>query len=104
MLYFGTSLPHSLLNLNQLRLGGTPVRDNPTQKEFGLELPDGNWIPHLTASTKISCDSRVPTQTELQDCQRVYLNYDDEWNPARQRRLGFYDLERKMARRISRIC
>jgi hypothetical protein len=31
MLYFGTSLPHSLLNPNQLRLGGTPVRDDPTQ-------------------------------------------------------------------------
>jgi len=30
------------LNPNQLRLGGTPVRDNPTQEEFGLELPDGN--------------------------------------------------------------
>jgi len=83
MLYFGTSLPHSLLNPNQLRLGGTPVCDNPTQEEFGLELSNRNWIPLLTAGTTIFYDSRVPTQTELQDCRRVYLKYDAEWNSAR---------------------
>ena len=70
--------PHSLLNPNQLRLGGTPVCDDPTQEEFGSELPDANWIPLLTAGTTIFHDSRVPTQTELQNCRRVYLNYNDE--------------------------
>jgi len=48
-----------------------------------LELPNGNWIPLLTAGTTIFYYSRVPTQTERQDCRRVYLKYDDEWNPAR---------------------
>ena len=44
MLWFGTKLNHSLINPNQLRLGGTSVFDDPTQKKFGIELSDSAFI------------------------------------------------------------
>lgn len=103
MLWFGDSLPHSLLNPNQLRHGGTPVRDDPTQEEFGIELSDGNWIPLFTAGTTVFYESRVPTQEELETCRRVEMNYDDEWSPSQVSLQGTRSPEEEEMRWLSSL-
>ena len=62
-LYFGERLPHSLINLNQLRYAGHKVFDTPTQ--FDMESP------HAIRTPKESEGKEGLTSTGSSPCRLV---------------------------------
>jgi hypothetical protein len=84
MLWFGTLLPNSLLNPNQLRAYGLDVNDNPfdTNANFGI-ISDEVFIPFDTTGTVVHFDSRVPTEWERTHLPIITLA-GKEWNPAEE--------------------
>jgi hypothetical protein len=84
MLWFGTLLPNSLLNPNQLRAYGLDVNDNPfdTNADFGI-ISDEVFIPFDTTGTVVHFDSRVPTEWERTHLPIITLT-GEEWNPAEE--------------------
>ena len=81
MLFFGTQLPNSLLNPNQVRLGGITIHDDPTGQQFGMDLETG-FVEFESKGTNIFFTTRVPTKQELRDCDIIFLNEDLPWDPA----------------------
>ena len=65
MLWFGTLLPHSLINPNQLRAYGHDVNDDPfdTTRDFGIDS-EQVLIPFDTTGTVVHFESRTPTEWE----------------------------------------
>ena len=63
-LWMGDTLPHSLINPNQLRAYGTLVQDNPFSRDpLAIEPPNNDiTIPLSTLGTIIYADTRAPTQ------------------------------------------
>jgi len=82
-LYYGTRLPHSLFNPNQIRQCGIDLWDNPYDKQRGLEIEvsDELKIPLDIQGTKITFQSRVPTKMELDTCPHVQMTSDRDWQP-----------------------
>ena len=82
-LWMGDSLPHSLINPNQLRAYGTLVQDNPFSRDpLAIEPPNNDvTIPLFTLGTIIYADTRVPTQEELSALPHVVLTSDSPWDP-----------------------
>ena len=82
-LWMGDSLPHSLINLNQLCAYGTLVQDNPFSCDpLAIEPPNNNvTIPLSTLGTIIYADTCVPTQEELSALPHVVLTSDSPWDP-----------------------
>ena len=59
-LFYGSSLPHSLINPNQLRHNGLTVQDNPYSDDpMGINVMQEIDIPMKSSGTKILFDSRV---------------------------------------------
>ena len=81
-LYYGRDLTHSLVNPNQIRYNGIPTWDNPfdTERNFGIEVDNGTFIPFQSKGTKIYFRSRTPTPTELQDCRKIDMTSMDAWD------------------------
>ena len=65
-LWMGDRLHHTLINPNQLRSYGVDVQDNPFAKEDLAIITDDYIIPLDTQGTIIFCDTRSPTEVELQ--------------------------------------
>ena len=82
-LWMGDTLPHSLINPNQLRSYGTLVQDNPFSRDPLVIKPPNNdiTIPLSTLGTIIYADTRVPTQEELAALPHVVLTSDSPWDP-----------------------
>ena len=82
-LWMGDSLPHSLINPNQLRAYGTLVQDNLFSRDPLVSEPPNNdvTIPLSTLGTIIYVDTRVPTQEELAALPHVVLTADSPWDP-----------------------
>jgi len=83
MLYYGTQLPRSLINPNQLRAAGTIVHDNPAtdrEDEFGL-ITENLYIPFQTAGATIYFESLAPTYDEVEEYRHQVLG-PNEWNPT----------------------
>ena len=81
MLWFGTLLPHSLLNPNQVRAHGLNVFDNPfNDDEFGIDGHDA-FIPFDTMGTIVHFDSRVPTAWEKTHLPIICIT-GDTWDPS----------------------
>ena len=82
-LWMGDTLPHSLINPNQLRAYGMLVQDNPFSHDpLVIEPPnDDVTIPLTTLGTIIYADTRVPTQEELATLPHVVLTADSPWDP-----------------------
>ena len=81
-LYYGSTLPHSLINPNQLRYSGVTVQDNPwSDIPIHINVLDEVKIKLRTIGTKISFNTRVPTTEELSTCVHVHMTSDEEWNP-----------------------
>ena len=61
MLWFGTSLPNSLINPNQLWAYGLLVNDDPfdNERDFGIEC-ENIFIPFNTTGMVVHFESRVP--------------------------------------------
>lgn len=88
-LWYGSRLPHSLWNPNQLRSFGIPYWDNPfdPSHELSIELNHEMNIRLQTKGTKVYFTSRVPTSAELSDpnISRIELTSDRDWNPTQIR-------------------
>ncbi|GAX24495.1 hypothetical protein FisN_18Lu065 [Fistulifera solaris] len=82
-LYYGSKLPHTLWNPNQLRYNGVTVNDNPfdpSEDSLTLQIDD-LVVPLESSGTKIQFFSRTPTQHELDTCCHLHLTNENEWNP-----------------------
>jgi hypothetical protein len=84
MLWFGTCLPHSLINPNQLRALGLYVNDDPfnNTRKFGIKA-DNIFIPFDTTRTVVHFDTQVPTVWESTHLPVVLLT-GEEWNPSEE--------------------
>jgi hypothetical protein len=84
MLWFGTLLPNSLINPNQLRAYGISVNDDPfdTSRAFGIDS-DTAVIPFDTTGTVVHFESRVPTDWEKTHLPIILLTGED-WNPTQE--------------------
>jgi hypothetical protein len=80
MLWFGTQLPNSLINPNQLRAYGLSVNDNPFDNSSAFGINSENlFIPFDTMETVVHFDTRVPTEWEKSNLHVVLLMGED-WN------------------------
>jgi hypothetical protein len=84
MLYFGTMMPQSLINPNQLRAYGHDVNDDPfnSTRVLGIESENAT-IPFDTTGTIIHFESRVPTEWEKNHLPIILLT-GEEWNPTKE--------------------
>jgi len=84
-LYYGEKLDHSLINPNQIRSYGIPLWDNPfdSNHELSIEVNDNFTIPLCTHGTKVGFTTRVPTSSELRDCEHIQLTSPHPWNPSK---------------------
>ena len=77
------TMPHSLINPNQLRAYSIDVEDNPSRGPLFIADAETNiHIPLGMVGTNILFDSRTPTQDELETCRRVQLSDQLEWLPS----------------------
>jgi hypothetical protein len=85
-LYFGDRLDHSLLCPNQLRAYGIMVNDTPRQfdaeSNHSIMISGENVTIPLEMNGVISYfSSHKPSDTELENCQRLTISSDMPWNP-----------------------
>ncbi len=81
-LWFGTQLPNSLLNPNQIHAFGVDVNDNPfdLKQDLGIQCNEA-FIPCDTIRTIVHFESRVPTEWEMKHLPMVLLT-GDQWDPS----------------------
>ena len=86
-LYYGAKLDHSLINPNQIRSFGLDFWDNPydTSKGLSIDVDEAVSIALTAQGTKISFESRAPTEKELNECHRIEITAKQEWNPSKVR-------------------
>jgi len=81
-LYFGETLPNSLLNPNQLHAFGIGVNNNPFEKSQDLGMDCGElFIPFDTTGTVVHFELRVPTDWEIKHLPRIYIT-GNHWDPT----------------------
>ena len=88
-LYFGDSLPVTLLNPNQMRMNGLEVDDvpkhlakDPSKTTHSIYIPEQDIRIPLSMRGVISClPVRLPTVHEIENCRWVTLTSDMEWDP-----------------------
>jgi len=82
MLWFGDSLPHSLINPNQIREYGINVCDDPfsPNDRFGIDGED-YFLPFDTTGTIVYFETRAPTDWELRNLP-VILITGEKWDPT----------------------
>jgi hypothetical protein len=85
ILWYGNRLPISLINPNQLRHNGFRVGDDITDGDrfFEIELEEDARLPFEMEGTRISFQSRVPTQWEMnaENCRQFVVTCDQPWDP-----------------------
>jgi hypothetical protein len=81
---FGTELPNSLINPNQIQAYGIGVYDDPfdTSRTFGIDS-DQAFIPFDTTGTVVHFESCVPTEWEKTHLPIILLTSED-WNPSQE--------------------
>lgn len=86
ILWYGSRLPHSLINPDQLQHHGYRIGDDPTDGDrfFGIELDDDVMLPFDIAGTHISFESRVSTDWEMnnENCWQYVVTCDQPWEPS----------------------
>ena len=79
------TMPHTLINPNQLRAFGSQVQDNPYSGEpLYIQSHDSSFNMELyTNGTVIFATTRTPTQADLDsgDIPKVELSSPVDWNP-----------------------
>ena len=76
MLWFGASLPHSLINPNQIREYSHEVFDDPFCNTFGIKA-DNFFIPFDTVGTILYFELRAPTQWEIKNLPVLLLTGEE---------------------------
>ena len=84
MLWFGTLLPHSLINPHQSRAYSLIVNDDPFDhsQHFGIDA-DQAFIPFDTMGTVVHFKTRVPTEWEKTHLPTILMTGED-WNPMEE--------------------
>ena len=82
-LWMGDRLHHTLINPNQLRFYGVYVQDNLFAKEDLAIITADYIIPLVTQGTTNFCDTRSPTEVELQQLPRVILTSAIDVDPQK---------------------
>ena len=84
-LWMGYSLPHSLINPNQLRHFGVHVQDDPSSsRPLSIITADGGFSLELSRKgTVVYFESRTPTEEELSTCPHVVLTSQIPWDPTK---------------------
>jgi hypothetical protein len=84
-LFFGKTMPHSLLNPNQIRYNGHKVQDNPfDESPTAMVLYDSDdelVVPIVYEGTVAMFNSRSPTEKELNTLKHWHLTRKTPWNP-----------------------
>jgi hypothetical protein len=82
MLWFGSQMDHSLINLNQIHEYGIPMYNNPfSQSQFGINCND-DFIPFNTTGTIVYFESCGPaTDWETHNLTIIMLTGED-WDPV----------------------
>ena len=82
-LWMGDTIPHTLINPNQLRHYGVHVQDDPTSnRPLSIITADTSFALEMQCmGTIISFTTRTPTQHELTSCPHVTLSSEHPWNP-----------------------
>ena len=84
-LWFGTKMTHSLINPNQCRSYGLSICDDPydPHRDLGIYDPVTQTFIPLDMMGTIACvTTRAPTWQEIQDCPRVVMTDDADWDPS----------------------
>ncbi len=84
-LWMGDTLPHTLINPNQLRHYGVRVQDDPTSTEpLSIITEDNEFCMELTMKGTIVCaHTHTPSDAELNQCPKIVLSSDHAWNPQK---------------------
>ena len=81
MIWFGTALEKSLINLNQIRAYGISINNDPfNENEIGIDAEE-LFILFDTTGTVVHFESRVPTEWETKHLT-VILITADSWDPT----------------------
>ena len=84
-LWFGTKMPHLLMNPNQTRVHGFSVCNDPFDPNRSLGIIDtdsGMLIPLKLSGSTAYLESRVLTALELSECNHIVLTSDAKWDPS----------------------
>jgi hypothetical protein len=100
-LYFGDSLPITLLNPNQIRSNGIKVDDvpkhvarDPAKATHSIYIPEHDFRIPLSMKGVISClPVRKPTIKEIETCRWILLTSEVDWDPHSD---DFAENERKV--------
>ena len=69
VLCLGTSMDHSLINPNQIRMSGITVSDDTFDENIKLGIAHEKvFVPFSTDGTTVYFSSMVPTQREIMEC------------------------------------
>ena len=84
-LWMGGVMEDTLLNSNQLRHFGINVQDNPTSnRPLSIITEDTHFaMPLQRDGTIVFCNTRTPTQNELETCPHIQLSSFKAWNPSK---------------------
>ena len=83
VLWFGNTMPHTLLNPNQIRSYGYSLCDDPFDPNRPLGITtDDYFIPFEFNNGIVQITTRTPTQQELQECPYLELTDDAPWDPS----------------------
>ena len=85
---FTNDMQHSLFCTNQIRANGILVEDIPKhydvtgQSRQAIIIPERNLtFPLLVHGPTLYLPVRYPTETEMDECERVVLTSDNGWDP-----------------------
>ena len=79
-LYFGTMLPHSLLNPNQIQAYNIEVNDNPFDETDPIVMDcDDIYVTFDTKGTLVYFELRVPMDWEIKHLPCIHIT-GDRWN------------------------
>ena len=86
-LFFGDALEVSLVPPNQMRANGLVVDDTPKQftkgrSLHGIHIPEKNMtIPFSMRGMMSYIPIRLPSEEEMESCQRIMMTSEEEWRP-----------------------
>ena len=85
-LWFGDKMERSLINPYQCRAYGVDLCDDPVDpngREMGIDCEE-TFIPLSMVGSTCGTITRCPTDEELENCTKVYLSDEEDWDPSKE--------------------
>ena len=106
MLWFGSSMPISLIQTNQCSAFGVEICDNPTDssRSLGMQLSEDFLFPFQAKGPTMLFTSRCPTGEEIGRFPH-FVGTEDDWDPSGPifDEVGQYTEEREYTRLVSLV-